>query len=70
MLILLLCSVVLGGIIFANGIVSPPTIDPGSIIDGHGEPCYEQSVCWPLKCSSPGRGRPGATYSRHSLRAR
>ena len=34
MLILLLCSVVLVAIVFARGIVSPPAIDPGSIIDG------------------------------------
>ena len=33
-LILLLCSVVLVAIVFARGIVSPPAIDPGSIIDG------------------------------------
>ncbi len=34
MLILLLCSVVLGGIVFALGAKLRPAIDPGSIIDG------------------------------------
>ena len=33
-LILLLCTVVLGGIVFVQGVVSPPAVDPGSIIDG------------------------------------